>query len=260
MKQYMPDIEDYDYYLSTSRMKVNDYRVGPEGNIKYNMNALIEIDPGYFENKKEFKISPMEYWNSDPRGEGLSESEERIWSKVPYIPIDCIIKIHIFMDAAKTIGAAERTLFIKEITNNIKKLGIDYKVYGSSRYKKSSTINKARSDFRLLKNSSSMVVNEKHYAGPLYHSTHYGPAITILKTGDFKLSWYRAADGKTDESLYQFSFSRVKGNYYRKTYVNDVVFVLDGRHYTTRGKFRAEPFDFFAPDPSMKAGPSRGEA
>ena len=102
-----------------------------------------------------------------------------------------------------------------------------------------------------------MIVNdiilEKHYSGPLYHSTLYRYAIKILKSGKFKLSYY-------GHNLYQFSFSRSKNNYYRQAYVNDVVFVLDGSYYKTGEKFKAEPFDFFAKDPSMKAGPSRGEA
>ena len=102
-------------------------------------------------------------------------------------------------------------------------------------------------DFKLL--------TEKHYSGPLYHSTSLHSALDIIEQNQFLLSMIWDPDG--DEAgisnfnivekgyKYFLSTSREKLNSYRTTDVNYIVtFVLDPKYYNNIGNTMIKPVSF----------------
>ena len=87
------------------------------------------------------------------------------------------------------------------------------------------------------------LINEKHYSGPLYHSTGYGQFVDILNQGIFKVNHTQGMErsirshpamfGTDDKSmqrvskLYYFSASRDKLNTFRKDTGMVATFVLN---------------------------------
>ena len=95
------------------------------------------------------------------------------------------------------------------------------------------------------------VIVEKHYVGPLYHSTSYEFGLSILESGHFKLVGpvypYKSYSKKGGKTMFWMSVSRNKLNSFRDFYYNDVVFVLDGNMITRDKNIKLKPIDYFAP-------------
>ena len=95
------------------------------------------------------------------------------------------------------------------------------------------------------------VIVEKHYIGPLYHSTSYESGLSILESGHFKLVGpvypYKTYSKRAGKEMFWMSVSRDKMNSFRNFYHNDIVFVLDGNMITRDKNIRLKPIDYFAP-------------
>ena len=84
---------------------------------------------------------------------------------------------------------------------------------------------------------------EKHYSGPLYHSTTYMNASNIIKDGSFRLSDATHEEAHYEEKrhipgkgyVYYLSTSRMKDDEYTRSTLKNVTFVLDPRKLQQSG-------------------------
>ena len=85
--------KQFKYYLSTSRNKLNDYRK------QSGLYVTLIFNPNFFKNNPNFIIEPIDfyYYASDKEWfdkNRRGEVEERIWGRVDYAPLDCVIEMH----------------------------------------------------------------------------------------------------------------------------------------------------------------------
>ena len=111
----------YPYFLSTTRSKVGDYHryVG-------NGAVMFVIDGNWLNHN--YKTKAIDYWDSSwqhSHGTRTRESEDRVFSKTPEIPIDGVTAIHVLIkEQSETRSPDIRTILI-----TAKKRGIPSYLY-----------------------------------------------------------------------------------------------------------------------------------
>jgi hypothetical protein len=125
-KQYQP--KDSDFFLSATRSKVGDYhnRYQRQGDVIFNLDGRII--------NQRYKTKPVDYWERDwnrPGSDRTSESEDRIFSREPQMPIDMITSIHMILKPKDKgeYGPALRACLIAA-----KQRGIPIYVYDEKKY------------------------------------------------------------------------------------------------------------------------------
>lgn len=89
-EQYAPP--GYPYFLSTTRSRVGDYhRYAGDGAVMFTIN-------GDWLNQR-YKTKPIDYWERawQHSPDRTRESEDRVFSKTPSIPIDGVTAIHVLL-------------------------------------------------------------------------------------------------------------------------------------------------------------------
>jgi hypothetical protein len=114
----------YTFYLSTTRSKVGDYHTR-QGN-----SAVIFNLDGRWLNQR-YPVKPIDYWEGMWIGdnERTSESEDRVFSKAPAIPITPVQSIHLLY---KEDGNKNWNHFARNIMLEAKKAGIPVYLYGDA--------------------------------------------------------------------------------------------------------------------------------
>lgn len=102
-------IPGYPYFLSTTRSKVGDYH-------RYTGDsAVMFVLDGNWLNQR-YKTKPVDYWDRSwnyPGSQRTSESEDRVYSKTPDMPIDGITAVHILLKEQHDYRSPEvRTILI----------------------------------------------------------------------------------------------------------------------------------------------------
>ena len=102
-----------------------------------------------------------------------------------------------------------------------------------------------------------LLLLEKHYTGPLYHSTSYTQAMQIVQDGFFKLSdaitrvsfnpELETKHMPSKEYRYFLSTARTKNDTFKRYMRQQVTFVLDSAKYNNKG-FTVRPVNFFTND------------
>lgn len=95
----------YIYYLSLTRSKTGAYHdyVGD--------SAVMFVINGRKLSQK-YPVGPIDYWGSHvPLGK--KESEDRLWSKTPNVPIDSIQEAHLFINPKENLDDQTKSLFRK---------------------------------------------------------------------------------------------------------------------------------------------------
>ena len=89
-EQYAPP--GYDYFFSTTRSKVGDYHRFVGGGA-----VMFVIDGRWL--SQRYRVKPIDYWERSWLGvpDRTRESEDRVFSKSPAIPIDCVTEIHVLL-------------------------------------------------------------------------------------------------------------------------------------------------------------------
>jgi len=118
-EQYAPP--GYPYFLSTTRSKVGDYH-------RYTgSSAVMFVIDGNWLNQR-YKSKPVDYWDRSWQHSGgtrTSESEDRIFSKEPEIPINGVLAVHVLLKEQSEYRSPEvRTTLI-----TAKKRGIPAYLY-----------------------------------------------------------------------------------------------------------------------------------
>lgn len=117
----------YPFFLSTTRSKVGDYH-------KYvGRNAVMLVLDGQYYSQR-YPVKPIDYWDRmwqaslespHPYNWRTRESEDRIFSKTPSIPIDGIKAAHILIDSKKF----DAGYILRRVILDSKKRNIDIYVY-----------------------------------------------------------------------------------------------------------------------------------
>lgn len=115
----------YPYFLSTTRSKVGDYHARMPGR-----HAVMFVLDGNYLNR-HYKVKPVDYWErmwaSDPHSQRTREAEDRVFSKEPTIPADCITEMHQLI--ADPEHDETRGYVIRELAILAKKRGIPVYFY-----------------------------------------------------------------------------------------------------------------------------------
>lgn len=118
-EQYAPP--GYPYFLSTTRSKVGDYHRYTGG------SAVMFVLDGNWLNQR-YKTKAIDYWDrawQHSGGTRSSESEDRVFTKTPEIPINGVIAVHVLLKEQSENRSPEvRTILIAA-----KKRGIDAFLY-----------------------------------------------------------------------------------------------------------------------------------
>lgn len=95
----------YHYFMSTTRTKFGGFheRTGNGG-------VMFDLDGNYY--NARYKSGPVDYWGQRDasKSQRASESEDRIFSKTPTIPIDGVTSIHVYV---KPMDAKDRENWAK---------------------------------------------------------------------------------------------------------------------------------------------------
>lgn len=114
------------YFLSTSRSKVGDYHVRHQGH----GDVLFVLD-GRILNQK-YKTKPVDYWDRMWLKTGrTSETEDRVMSRDPTMPIDSVKSVHILLNPR---DKGERGGWIRGAILEAKKRRIPVHVYDNKQY------------------------------------------------------------------------------------------------------------------------------
>ena len=118
-ERYAPS--GYPYFLSTTRSKVGDYH-------RYTGSsaAMFVIDGNWLNQK--YRTRPIDYWDrSWLRSDGARtrESEDRVFSKTPGIPIDGVLAVHVLLKEQSENRSPE----VRTILITAKKRGISAYLY-----------------------------------------------------------------------------------------------------------------------------------
>jgi len=106
----------YPYFLSTTRSKVGDYH-------RYagSSACMFVLDGNWFNN--HYKSKPVDYWDrmwANPESGRTSESEDRVYSKTPTIPLGGVKAAHILLTEQNDVRSAQ----VRGILIQAKKMGI----------------------------------------------------------------------------------------------------------------------------------------
>jgi hypothetical protein len=117
-QQYAPP--DRPYFLSTTHSKVGDYHryTGTSG-------VMFVLDGRWFNSR--YQVKPVDYWdrawlNNPTR---TSESEERVFSREPTIPIAGVVGMHVLLKEQDDF----RSPYTRKILLNARRLGIPVHLY-----------------------------------------------------------------------------------------------------------------------------------
>lgn len=118
-EQYAPP--GYLYFLSTTRSKVGDYH-------RYTGSsaAMFVIDGNWL--NRHYKTKAIDYWERSwqhSNGTRTSESEDRVFSKTPEIPINGVIAVHVLLKEQSENRSPE----VRTILITAKKQGISAYLY-----------------------------------------------------------------------------------------------------------------------------------
>lgn len=87
--------EEYDYFLSASRTLSGDYHARERTS-----GVLFNLDGQWLSSR--YRVKPVDYWAGMWRDTSRSsESEERVFSKSPSIPIDAVTEVHVLITEDK---------------------------------------------------------------------------------------------------------------------------------------------------------------
>lgn len=118
-EQYAPP--GYPYFLSTTRSRVGDYH-------RYaGSSAVMFVIDGNWLNQR-YKTKAVDYWERSWQHSGgtrTSESEDRVFSKTPEIPIGGVIEVHVLIKEQSENRSPE----VRTILITAKKLGIPAYLY-----------------------------------------------------------------------------------------------------------------------------------
>lgn len=118
-ERYAP--KGYPYFLSTTRSRVGDYH-------RYaGSSAVMFVLDGNWLNQR-YRTRPIDYWDrawQHSGGDRTRESEDRVFSKTPDIPIDGVIGIHVLLKEQD----ANRSPQVRTILITAKKRGIPAYLY-----------------------------------------------------------------------------------------------------------------------------------
>lgn len=108
--------KEYPYFLSTTRSKVGEYHSGN------NRGVVFVLDGRWFNSR--YPSKPVDYWERSwnyPKSKKHSESEDRVFSKEPFIPTDGVKEIHVLLqnDDQDINSERARQILILAKTNNI---------------------------------------------------------------------------------------------------------------------------------------------
>lgn len=93
--QYAP--KGYNYFLSTSRSKAGGYH-----NVVGNSAVMFNLDGNWF--NQHYPSKAIDYWAGFEKNKH-SETEDRIFSRVPEIPADAITEIHILLQESDAFAS-----------------------------------------------------------------------------------------------------------------------------------------------------------
>lgn len=111
----------YPYFLSTTRSKVGDYHRFPGSSA-----TMFVIDGNWL--NRHYKTKAVDYWERSwqhSNGTRTSESEDRVFSKTPEIPIGGVIAVHVLLKEQSENRSPE----VRTILINAKKQGISVYLY-----------------------------------------------------------------------------------------------------------------------------------
>lgn len=118
-EQYAPP--GYPYFLSTTRSKVGDYH-------RYTgSSAVMFVLDGNWLNQR-YKTKAIDYWErawQHSNGTRSSESEDRVFTKTPEIPIDGVLAVHVLLKEQSENRSPE----VRTILITAKKRGIPAYLY-----------------------------------------------------------------------------------------------------------------------------------
>ena len=216
--EYIPR-HGYNYFLSTSRSKLSQFRSEDMGRIN-RIALILNMD----EVRNRFLVRPVKYWPG--KKSVWDESEERLWSRKQMHPaIPLISEIHIFDMAEDIID-----LTIKPKAPNIP-------IYNY----------RDRKDFGLLLKQRAQLF-ERTYTGVVYHSTFMEAAIAILNENRFFLgvaSTNSERRGQPSPKHHYFlSTARSKMDTF-KSYLDTIVtFTLNVDYFKKLRHVRIRPFHY----------------
>lgn len=137
------NVKGYPYYMSTARSKHNifakqQYGMQRPGTTTFNLNGDII--------NRHYKATPVDYF----RNRKIStETEDRIYSKTPLIPIDCVEEIHIYTGHHALMDSTV-SLKLRKVAILAKRRGIPIYFYNQMRYLKDQNRSEALSGKELM--------------------------------------------------------------------------------------------------------------
>ncbi|KAI9549477.1 hypothetical protein GHT06_001877 [Daphnia sinensis] len=122
-------VKGYPYYLSTARSKHNyfaklQYGLQRPGTTTFNLDGDII--------NRHYKATPVDYFRSGFGG-GSDETEDRIYSKKPLLPINCVTEIHIYA-GNHILMDSTLSLKLRKVAILAKRRGIPIYFYNHIRY------------------------------------------------------------------------------------------------------------------------------
>lgn len=113
----------YPYFLSTTRSKTGDYhRYTGSGGV------MFVLDGDWLTSR--YPVKPIDYWNRAwQHSPGRTrEAEDRVFSKQPSIPIDCVRAVHVYLEGQSERHSARARFILLQS----KKLGIKTYLYNDA--------------------------------------------------------------------------------------------------------------------------------
>ena len=264
--------EKFPYFFSVSRSRINavrDQHGGSSGTFVLDMKRL--TDP------KTTIVKPLNWFTSDGKKNYRTlESEERIWSSKPNLPLDAVMELHVYHHKANSSAALRNS--IGDIAEMSHQRGIKCFVYESERayllLNKKKTVTYIGPPAKIMsvdeaiewRENKTKKLLEKHYTGPLYHSTKLFNGAEIVKTNKFELAGYWTDDvfvtfDKSKGYEFYLSVSRSKRNSFKNYHITEMTFVLDSSYFMKKG-FKIKPTDYFGDEEggvNSKESPRRAE-
>jgi hypothetical protein len=123
-------VKGYPYYLSTARSKHNyfaelQYGLQRPGTTTFNLDGDII--------NRHYKATPVDYFRSGGHAGGSDEKEDRVFSKKPLLPINCVTEIHVYAGHHMLMDPT-MSLKLRKVAILAKRRGIPIYFYNHIRY------------------------------------------------------------------------------------------------------------------------------